>query len=107
MSNLDVYGGSGRGLSRQTSRALNQLEDQSVVHLAAVRSQVNLQLAKVDGVAAVGQRALSATALTSQVEQSLAQIVPIAASRLQAVADLTTLTIADVVTDTASRLRQL
>ena len=43
--------------------------------------------------------------MLSQLEHQLANLVPLAASRLQAIADMTCLAVAEVVGDTLHRLR--
>jgi len=57
-------------------------------------------------VAAVAQRAMQNVAFVTQVEQQLGQTVPLAVSRLQAVGDLATLAMSQVVSDMAARLRR-
>lgn len=65
-----------------------------------------MQLAKTDAVTQVGGRALQRVAMLSQLEQQLAQSVPIAATRLQGIADLTTMGVGEVVLDSVYRLRR-
>jgi len=110
MSSIDRYT-SGGGmvsllLSRQVSRTLARLEAGTVVQVAQVDSRATVQAAQVDAVAAVAQRAMQDVAFVTQVEQQLGQAVPLAVSRLQAIGDLATLAMSQVVSDTASRLRR-
>jgi hypothetical protein len=49
---------------------------------------------------------MQGVAFVSQLEQCLGQTVPLAAIRLQAVGDVTTLAFTQVVTDTANKLRR-
>jgi hypothetical protein len=93
-------------LSRQVERSLARLQAGAVVQVAQVDSRATVQAAQVDAVAAVAQRALQNVAFVTQVEQQLAQAVPLAASRLQAIGDLGTLAMSQVVTDTATQLRR-
>lgn len=107
MSNSEVLyaarrGVSRRGVSRRVGRALNRLDDATGLAVAEVRAEADVQAAHVDAVTAVGQRALVAVAFTTQLEQQLAQLVPLATTRLQGVADLTSLAIGQVVMDTAT-----
>jgi DNA repair protein RadC len=93
-------------LSRQISRTLARLEAGTVHQVAQVDSRATVQAAQVDAVAAVAQRALQNVAFVTQVEQQLGAAVPLAVSRLQAIGDLSTLAMSQVVTDTAARLRR-
>jgi hypothetical protein len=108
MTNLEYYrGGTGsRAISWQVGRTLARLEAGTVVQVARVDSQATVQAAQVDAVAAVAQRAMQNVAFVTQIEQQLAQAVPLAASRLQAIGDLATLAMSQVVTDTAARVRR-
>lgn len=90
----------------QTSRALSRLEEQTNYGLARIEQAAELQGARVQAVAYVGRQAMQAVALVSQVEQQLGQLCPLAVSRLQAVADVTTLEIVEVVGDTGRRVRR-
>lgn len=93
------------GLSRQAQRNLAQLDEQTEYAVAVVQATAEVQAAKVDAVGFVAQRAMQDVAFLSQVEQTLGQMVPLAVSRLQAIGDLATLGIGQVVTDTVTRLR--
>jgi hypothetical protein len=99
MNSIDRYRAVGAGLvqSRQLGRALTRIEDNTAIQVAQVDARADIQAAQIDAVAAVGQRAL---------QQSLGQAVPLAATRLQAVGDVTTLALTQVVTDTVSKLRR-
>ena len=53
----------------------------------------------------IGRQGLQAVALMSELEGKLGQLCPLAVSRLQAVADMTALSVAEVVADSGRRLR--
>jgi len=109
MNSLDRYTSGGLPsplLSRQLGRALTRIEAGTIVQVAQVDSHATIQAAQVDAVAAVAQRALQNVAFVTQIEQQLTQAVPLAASRLQAIGDLSTLAMSQIVTDTATRLRR-
>ena len=57
--------------------------------------------------AAVTQRGLQGVAFISQVEGQLGQTVPLAVTRLQAIADIGALGVGQIVMDTANKLRRL
>ena len=88
------------GIMSVQSRAIARLQARTQMELAEVARQAALQVTRVEAVACVGRRAMFETALLTQTEASLAALVPLAASRLQALADVATLGIAEVVADT-------
>jgi hypothetical protein len=108
MTSIDRYRATGAGLvqSRQLGRALARIEDNTAIQVAQVDAVADIQAAQVDAVTAVGQRAMQGVAFVSQLEQSLGQAVPLAVTRLQAVGDVTTLALTQVVTDTVTKLRR-
>lgn len=107
MSNIQPYHGGGAQVSRRANRALDGLSDQTVVQVAKVQQRALVQSAKADAVAYVGATALQHVAMVSQLEGNLAQLVPLATTRLEAVANSVALALAEVVVETASRMRSL
>lgn len=89
---------------RALSRQLSELDRRVVVGLARLEQQAQLQANKAHAVGYVGQQALQAVAMVSQLEVQLGQTVPAAVTRLQGVADMTALAIAQVVADTSRKL---
>jgi len=63
-----------------------------------------VQVARVQGLAYVGKQALHSAAMVSETEQQLCRLVPEAAGRLTAIADITALGLAEIVTDTVRRV---
>ncbi|MBV9821447.1 MAG: hypothetical protein JO144_04325 [Actinobacteria bacterium] len=94
-------------LPRRTRRALARLDDRTSLRVAGTQAVADVNAAKADAVGFVAQRGMQNVAFLSQVEQTLGQTVPIAVSRLQAIGDLATLGIGQVVTDTVHELRRL
>ncbi|MDX6285910.1 MAG: hypothetical protein QOG53_1395 [Frankiales bacterium] len=92
--------------NRRRSRELAQLSDQTELCIAAVEARAEIEATKVDAVTYVGRRALYDVALLTQLEQQLAQMVPLAASRLQAVGDMTALALADLVASTVNKVNR-
>lgn len=89
MSQLQPYtSGSSPALfsrqSREVSRIVNRSE-LAVMKTAAAAHEADARLDAIDHIAG---RAMQGVAMVSQLEQQLAQTVPIAASRLQAVGDI-------------------
>lgn len=107
MSDIELYSATSRGLSRRTGRALAHIQDGSSVGVARVEARAELQAAQVDAMTAVTQRGMQGAAFISQVEGQLGQTVPLAVSRLQAIADIGALGISQVVMDTANKLRRI
>lgn len=89
---------------RGTDRAIARLQAKTQIDLARIGQAAVLQISRVETVACVGRRAMFETALLTQVEGSLGALVPMAVSRLQAIGDLATLGIAEVVGDTVRQV---
>lgn len=108
MSTLEHYprGSGSRNLTRHVGRDLTRIEANTSVALAHLRACEDVQMAQVEAMAAVTQRGLQAVAFISQVEQQLAQAIPLAGPRLQAVSDIGALGISQVVMDTANSVRR-
>jgi hypothetical protein len=89
---------------RVLSRQLAHLDRSRVVGMARLEVAAQIEAARVHAVGYVGQQAMQAVALVSQLEGQLGQICPLAVSRLQGIADITALSIAQVVNDAHRRL---
>jgi hypothetical protein len=92
--------------SRQLGRSLARIEDDTAVQIARVEARADIDASKIDAVTVVAQRAMQGVAFVSQIEQQLGATVPIAVTRLQAIGDLATLAMGQVVTDSVSKLRR-
>lgn len=101
---LNAYDPAGRRSSGRFGRAVAELSAQADLDLYRAEAVAAIQLARVDAVGVVAQRALLGVAFVSQVEQQLGQAVPIAVSRLQAIGDLAALSMGQVVADTATQM---
>jgi len=97
-------GGYDRRESRMASRLLVRLENQTDIGIARIEYAAELQAGRVRAVGYVGKKALTEIALVSQLESQLCAIVPMAASRLQAIGDMAALETADVVSQTVRRV---
>jgi hypothetical protein len=102
MSNIQQY--RMQSAVGRSSRALVRLSTDTSIAVAMAEARAEVEAAKVDGIAAVGAKALQDVALLSQIEQSLAQVVPHASGRLATVADLAALSMADVVASAGRRI---
>ena len=91
--------------SRRMARELERVEAGTQLGVARIDQAAELQAVRIQAVGYVGKRALHEVALVSQTEQQLAALVPIAAGRLQAIGDMTALSLADVVSDTLRKVR--
>lgn len=91
---------------RETDRELAQVDGRTTRELARIDAVVEVQQEKIRAMNSVGTTAMMATAQLSQTETALAQMVPHASGRLAAIADLTTMQSAEIVVDTARRIRR-
>lgn len=89
---------------RVLDRHLTMIDTRKVVGLAELEAKAQLEAARVHAVGYVGQQALQSVAMVSQLEGQLAAICPMAVGRLQGIADLTALAVAQVVSDAHRRL---
>lgn len=89
---------------RRLGRELARLDADARVSVAYVEQEANLQTARVHGLGHVGKQALYEAAIVTEAEQQLARVVPEAAGRLTAIADMTALGLAEIVTKTAHKL---
>ena len=91
--------------SRLTRRAVGVVRHNGVVEATRIETNAELQALRVQGVGYVAKTAMQEVAMVSQLEQQLAQLVPMATSRLQAIGDITAMAMAEVVSETGRRLR--
>ncbi len=103
MSNLDRYQGGGLVPSR-ISRAVSRINAGADVEAAVINARAELEMVKLDGIAAITAQAMHKTAMVSQLEQTLGQTVPHASGRLAMLGDLSALAMADVVGSAARRI---
>lgn len=105
---MPLGGSSGRAVGRREDRVLARqldvLDRTQTYYLARIEAQAQLEAAKAHAVGFVGQQAMQAVTMVSQLEGQLGTVCPLAVTRLQGIADLTALSIAQVVSDTARRL---
>lgn len=93
-----------RRSDRIVERHLTTIDARRAVALAELEAKAQIEAARVHAVGYVGQQALQAVAMVSQLEGQLAQICPMAVGRLQGIADLTALAVAQVVSDAHRRI---
>lgn len=109
MTDLLPYGASRptvkRSESRRASRALGSLHAGTRMETARIEAAAEIQAVRADAVTYVGKRAMQDLTMLTQLEQQLAGLVPLAASRLQAIGDMTALAVTEIVSDTARRIR--
>jgi hypothetical protein len=92
---------------RWVSRAQTQLNGSTEVGMARIESRASLQAAKTDALAQVGRHTMQEITLLTQMEQQCAQAVPLAASRVEAIGNMVTLAMTNLLMDTACKLSQL
>lgn len=103
MSNIERYRGGGMVPSR-TSRAIARINSSTDIDSAIIQAKAELKIVKVDSVTAIAGQGLRDIAMLSQLKQSLAQTVPLASGRLQAIGDMAALAVSDVVANAARRI---
>ena len=108
MSNLIPVSGGGNMFDRREDRALARqiggLERSKSVGMARIEVQAEMEAAKVHAIGYVGQQAMQAVTMVSQLEGQLGQACPMAVTRLQGIADMTALSVAQVVADSARKI---
>jgi len=90
---------------KATGRELAQVERARRVGLAVIDQVADHQTARVDAVAYVGVRAMNRAAQVVEIASQLSTLVPEAAQQLQGLANVVALGMAEVVSDTARRVR--
>lgn len=93
-----------RRADRTLSRELETLVRRKSLAMAELEARAQLESARVHAIGFVGQQALQAAAMLSEMEGQLARICPLATGRLQGLADITALAIAQVVGEAGRRL---
>jgi len=109
MSNLvPSSGGPGSYATRREDRAagrqIARLELSKEISLARIEQEAQTEAAKAHAVGYVGQQAMQVVTMVSQLEGQLGQACPLAVTRLQGIADMTALSIAQVVADSARKI---
>ena len=89
---------------RSLVRHLSTIERSKAVGIAKLEAQAQVEATRIHAVGYVGQQAMQAVAMVSQMEGQLAQLCPLATTRLQGIADMTAFSIAQVVGEAARRL---
>lgn len=107
MSDLVHYYG-GQGLSRRDARLVRREVKtqgaQTAVALARIDAEADRQAARVQAVGYVGQQALHSVAMVSALETQLREMVPAAAGRLNGIANVAALGMAQIVSDTVRKV---
>jgi hypothetical protein len=97
--------GMSKSASRQLSKTLAALSAGVSTETARIEAAAEIQAVRTEAVTYVGKRAMQNIAIMSQLEQQLALMAPMASGRLQAIADITAISVAEVVSDTLRRVR--
>ncbi len=93
-----------RANDRSVERFAGRVDANARKQLAIMGAEADLQVARVQAVGYVGQQAMQSVAMVSQLEGQLSELVPLATSRLQAIADMTALATAEVVASTVKKV---
>lgn len=95
-----------RRAERALARQLDGLERSTAMGLARIEQRARIEAAKAHACGHVGQQGMQAVAMLSQMEGQLGQACPMAVTRLQGIADMSALAIAQVVADSARKMNQ-
>lgn len=110
MTDLIPVGSTPEVLPPKTARAMGKnlarLGARTELSIRTVEAKADVTAAKVEAVGFVGKRAMFVVASVSQTEQQLAQMVPLATTRLQAIGDMVALSAAELVAETQHRMRR-
>jgi hypothetical protein len=93
-----------RKADRLARKQVEQLQRTKRVGLARLEVQAQLESARAQAVGYVGQQAMQTVTMVSQLEGQLGAACPLAVSRLQGIADMTALSLAEVVSDAARKM---
>lgn len=111
MSNIELYQGGGAGLGQfqpsvwtKQGRAVARVLGGTELGLARLSGEAQLEQARLDALDAVAGRAMQGVAMVSQLEGQLSSMVPLAASRLQAIGDMHAFTVASEMAAFARRV---
>jgi hypothetical protein len=81
------------------------LAAQTRMELAVIEATADVQATRTDAIAYVARRGMQNVAMVSRIEVALVAMVPLASGRLAAIGDIAALAVADVVSDTARKVR--
>lgn len=90
--------------SKATGKMLARMDSRQVVKQTQIQNEAELQVERVQAIGYVGQQGMQVVAMASQMEANLASLVPLATSRLQALGDILSLEVAEVVCQTVRRV---
>jgi len=101
-----ITGALERREDRALSRKLSALDRRRILTMADIEVKAQSQAARAHAVAYVGEQAMQTVAMLSQLEGQLGQICPLAVTRLQGIADMASLGIAEVVANAVREVSQ-
>lgn len=104
MSTVQPYRPFGGQSSGRTGRDLSRLSDATELSISQTDARAEIEQSKIHALQRIANQAMQGVALVSQTEQQLSQLVPLAASRLQAIGDMHALATADILAQVPRRL---
>jgi primosomal protein N'' len=94
-----------RSMTKQFNRVAAELDVEMRLELARIEGTAEVQATRTDAIAYVARRGMQNVAAVSRIEVALVAMVPMASGRLAAIGDIAALAVADVVSDTARKVR--
>ncbi|WP_237075744.1 hypothetical protein [Mycobacteroides abscessus] len=94
-------------LNRSTRKQVATIAATVAVRTATVDAVTDVQQVKIDAVAAAGERAMLRAALLGQVQQQLVLACPASSGDMDVLKTITTISMGQVVADTAAKVARL
>jgi hypothetical protein len=106
MSNIQPYlpMSPSRSPFSRGGRELTRVVSGTELAIVCTAGKAAIEAAKIEALQGIATQALHGVAMVSQVEQQLGQMVPLAASRLQAIGDMHALATVEIVSSASRRL---
>ncbi len=104
MSNIERYRAASGLMPSKASRAIARINVEADIDYAVVQAQVEHEIAVADGISAVAVNAANRVAELSRLEVALVEMVPAASGRVNAIMDIATIAMTNVVSNAARRI---
>lgn len=96
-----------RGEVRRAGKTLAKGKVGTTLRVASADNEADIAMAKADAITAVTGAGMTAVARVAQAQVQLEQMAPQAATRLNMIADAHSMTLVDLMTDLARKVRRL
>jgi hypothetical protein len=93
--------------ARRAARQISAMEVDTELRLRRVEQAAEVEAGKVEAIGYVAKRGMFVVGSVTQTEQHVGQLVPMAASRLQAIGDMAAFAVTEVLADLQPKLRRV